>query len=313
MAPTSETPAALSSPATPPPQQRPSFLAQPSTPRFGLPPGACDTHVHVFGPAARFPFADSRPYTPADAPKEALFALHRQMGIERCVIVQSGIHGFDNSAAEDAIAAQHGNYVGIALLPLTVPDAELHRLDAAGFRGVRFNYMHHLGSAPPIADVIAFARRLEPIGWHLQIHPDPGLIAELAPSLRASPVPVVIDHMGRVDAGLGLDQPAFVALRVLLGDPKIHVKVSGSERSSRLGPPYRDAVPIAQALVDAFPAQVLWGTDWPHPNVPGGPPDDGLLVDLIAEMAPAAVQRQALLVDNPARLYRFTDTRAAGA
>jgi 2-pyrone-4,6-dicarboxylate lactonase len=289
----------------------PSFHPAPRSPRLRLPAGACDTHCHVFGPQRRYPFAAERTFTPADAPREALFALHELLGIDRCVIVQSGCHGYDNSVTADAIAAQHGNYCGIALLPTTVPDAELRRLDRAGFRGVRFNYMSHLGSAAPIEEVVAFSGRLAEIGWHLQIHCEARLIAELAPALRQAPVPVVIDHMGRIDASLGLEQPAFTSLRHLLRDPRFWVKVSGSERSSRQPPPYADAIPFARALVAEFPDRVLWGTDWPHPNLVAGPPDDGLLVDLIESIAPTAAARQALMVDNPQRLYRFTDREAS--
>lgn len=284
---------------------QPSFHPAPSKPRLRLPPGACDAHVHVFGPRRVFPFAERRTFTPADAPKEKLFALHAHLGIERCVIVQSACHGFDNAAVADALAAKHGAYRGVALLPTTVDDAELRRLDALGFRGVRFNYMQHLGQGAPIADVIALARRLAPIGWHLQIHLDGTLIEEMAPSLRKSPVPVVIDHMGRVDAALGLDQAPFRQLLDLMRDERFRVKVSCVERISRQGAPYADATPFARTLVAEFGDRTLWGTDWPHPNVAGGIPDDGLLVDLLAEIAPSPAQRQALLVDNPQRFYRF--------
>jgi 2-pyrone-4,6-dicarboxylate lactonase len=283
----------------------PSFHPSPSKPRLRLPPGACDAHVHVFGPRRTFPFAENRTFTPADAPKEKLFALHAGLGIERCVIVQSACHGFDNAAAADAIAAKNGTYRGVALLPTTVDDAELRRLDALGFCGVRFNYMKHLGKGAPIEDVIGLGRRLAKLGWHLQIHLDSSLIEAMGPSLKCSAVPVVIDHMGRVDASLGVDQPAFRQLLDLLRDDRFLVKVSCVERSSRRGPPYADAIPFARTLVAEFGDRTLWGTDWPHPNVASGVPDDGLLVDLLAEIAPSAAQRQALLVDNPQRFYRF--------
>jgi 2-pyrone-4,6-dicarboxylate lactonase len=269
-----------------------------------LPAGACDAHVHVFGPQSRFPFAPGRSFTPCEAPKEKLFALHALLGIERCVVVQSNAHGYDNSVTEDAVAARKGAYVGIALLPLSVDDAELARLDAAGFCGARFHFMRHLGAATPIEDVIAFGNRLAGIGWHLQLHFESSLVHELAPALLRSPVPVVIDHMARIDASRGLDQPDFRRLRELMRDARFWVKVSGPERASRQGPPYRDAVPFAKALVGDAGDRVLWGTDWPHPNL-DHVPDDGVLTDLIAEIAPTDAQRQALLVDNPERLYRF--------
>jgi 2-pyrone-4,6-dicarboxylate lactonase len=293
-------------PSAPLPAQ--SFHSSPRRPRLALPPGACDAHVHVFGPVARFPFDPARSYTPCEAPKEQLFALHAHLGVGRCVIVQSNAHGYDNAASADAIAAKGGDYLGIALVPLTIGDAELKALDAAGFRGARFHYMRHLAPAAPIDDVIAFASRLADIGWHLQLHFESALIHDLIPAIRRSPVPVVIDHMARIDAGQGLEQPDFVALRKLLADDRVWVKVSGSERASRVGPPYADAVDFARTLIADAPERVLWGTDWPHPNL-DHVPDDGVLADLIEEMAPSAGARQALLVDNPQRLYRFGERR----
>ena len=193
-----------------------SFHSSPSRPSLRLLAGACDAHVHVFGPAARFPFAPGRSFTPCEAPKETLFALHDRLGIERCVVVQSNAHGFDNGVTEDALSARAGRYVGVALVPLSVKDAELARLDAAGFRGARFHFMRHLGPATPIAEVIAFGARLAPLQWHLQLHFESALVHELASAIRCSPVPVVIDHMGRIDADKGLDHADFAALRSLL-------------------------------------------------------------------------------------------------
>ena len=273
-------------------------------PRPRLPRGACDAHFHVFGPQRVFPFAENRGYTPADAPKEKLFELHAFLGIERGVVVQSAAHGFDNSASADLIQARKGRYVGVALLPPTAARSELKRLDAEGFCGVRFNYMKHLGKPTPIKEVVAFGKMLAELGWHLQIHMDSSLIEEFAPSLKRMPVPVVIDHMGRIDASLGTNQQPFLHLLDLLKGENIWVKVSCCERISRKGAPYDDAVPFARKLVAEFGDRVLWGTDWPHPNL-DPPPDDGLLVDLIAEIAPLEAQRKALLVENPQRFYRF--------
>jgi 2-pyrone-4,6-dicarboxylate lactonase len=280
------------------------FNPAPSPPRLRLPAGACDAHCHVFGPAQRFPFAAERTFTPADAPKERLFALHLLLGIERCVIVQSGCHGFDNRVVADAIAAKQGRYCGIALVPMKVSDAELRRLHAQGFRGVRFSYMKHLRSSPPPLEVIAFTHRLAELGWQLHLHFDPALIDDIAPLLTRAATPVVVDHMARIDASLGSDQTAFRTLRTLLEHDHIWVKVSGVDRCSRQGPPYADAVALARTLVETRGDRVLWGTDWPHPNH-NHVPDDGLLVDLLAEIAPSDSARRALLVDNPQRLYRF--------
>jgi 2-pyrone-4,6-dicarboxylate lactonase len=269
-----------------------------------LPPGACDSHFHVFGPRNRFPFAADRTYTPpCDAPKETLFALHRHLGIAHGVVVQSAVHGFDNSAAADLLAANPA-YRGVALAPAATPTSELRRLDAQGFRGVRFHYMGHLGAGDTIDDVLAMARRLADVGWHLQIHLDGPRIAALAPALARSPVPVVIDHMGRVDASRGIADPHFQALLGLLEQRHVWVKVSGSERISRRSAPWPDAAPFARKLVQEFGDRVVWGTDWPHPNL-DEVPDDDELVDLVAAMAPGESERRALLVDNPRRLYGF--------
>jgi len=258
----------------------------------------------VFGPQARFPFAPIRSFTPCEAPKEKLFALHALLGVERCVVVQSNAHGLDNSVTEDAIAARKGKYVGIALVPVSVSDAELRRLDAAGFRGARFHFMRHLGASTPIEDIVAFGERLVDLRWHLVLHFEGAHIHDLAPALLRAPVPVVIDHMARIDASRGVDQPDFRKLLELVRDDRIWVKVSGAERASRKGPPYEDAIPFARALVEAAGDRALWGTDWRHPNL-AHVPDDGVVVDLLASIAPSEAQRQALLVTNPERLYRF--------
>lgn len=286
-------------------QPQPSWLAHPSHPALGFPAGACDAHCHVFGPSARFPYAANAPFVPADAPKEALFALHDMLGITRCVVVQSSCHGYDNAAAADAIAAKGGAYRGVALLPTTASAAELRALDAQGFCGVRFNFMKHLGQGTPIEDVIRFAHQLAEFGWHLQIHFAGSLIGELAPALKRSPVPVVIDHMGRMDASLGVDHPDFRMLLELMRDPRFYVKVSGTERLSRQPAPYADAIAFGRKLVAEFGDRVFWGTDWPHPNIAGDIPDDGVLADLLAQIAPGSAALQALLVDNPRRFYRF--------
>jgi 2-pyrone-4,6-dicarboxylate lactonase len=273
-----------------------------------LPPGACNAHCHVFGPRVRFPYAAGAAFVPAeDAPKEALYALNNRLGLQRCVVVQSACHGFDTGAAAEAVAGRPRDYRAVALLPTDVADAELRRLDAAGFRGVRFNYMGHLGHRTPIGDVLALAARMAPLGWHLQLHGDPSMLTELAEPLKRSPVPVVVDHIGRIDAARGIEQPDFQALRMLMGDERFWVKVSGMDRITRRGPPYEDAQPFARMLVAEFGERVLWGNDWPHPNHAGPLPDEQQLVELIAAIAPAAEQRQRLLVDNPQRLYRFGD------
>lgn len=290
-------------------QQSPvlTYDPHPRAPALALPPQACDAHVHVFGPAARFPFAATRHITPVDAAKETLFALHRLLGIERCVIVQSAVHGFDNSAVEDAIAAGGGRYLGVAVVPVDVADRELRRLADAGFRGVRFNFMAHLGTGPAIDDVVALTPRLANVGMHLQVHFEGRLIHGLAAPLTRSAVPVVIDHMGRVDAQQGEGHPDFQVLLSLLRNPLFRVKVSGVDRiDACLGPAsrYRAGVALARLLVDRHPSQCLWGTDWPHPNHTHVP-DDAALVELLEDIAPTPQLLGQLLVDNPRSFYRF--------
>src|SRR5205823_2674387 len=228
-------------------QPSPSYKAQPRKPRLALPPGACDTHFHVWAPQGAFPFSPDRSYTPpCEAPKETLFAMHRHIGVQRGVVVQSAPYGFDNSAAADLIAAKPREYRGVALLRASASKAELERLNAQGFRGVRFHYMEHLGAGDPIDAVLAMAPRLADIGWHLQIHMAGARIAELAPALKRAPVPVVIDHIGRIDASKGLQSAEFQALLALMQAKHVWVKVSGAERISRQSAPWRDAVPYGR-------------------------------------------------------------------
>lgn len=275
----------------------------PKTPRYRCPPLACDAHCHVFGPAARFPYAAGRAYTPTDAPRERLAALHQVLGVERAVIVQASCHGTDNRAMLDAIAHSGGRWRGIAIVDASFQDADFEALHAGGIRGVRFNFVRHLGGMPDMALFRRVVERLPSMGWHLVVHLDAVDIADLAPVLTTLPVPFVIDHMGRVKAGLGLGQPPFRALLDLLERDHCWVKVCGSERVSSSGPPFHDAVPFGRALVERAPDRVLWGTDWPHPNVGRHMPNDGDLVDLLPLLAPDPDHRQRLLVDNPARLY----------
>ena len=280
------------------------YHTNPTEPKLKLPPGATDCHFHVFGPQAKFPFAEKRSYTPTDAPKDVLIDRHLFLGVERGVVVQSAAHGFDNAAAADLLADLKGSYLGVALAPVSVAVAELKKLHELGFRGVRFNYMKHRGGGPPIADVMKLGAKIASLGWHLQLHLEPDLIQQMTPQLKLSPVPVIIDHMGRIDASRGLDQPGFTHLLRLLEDKRFWVKVSGLERASREGAPYADAVPFARKLVTDFGERCVWGTDWPHPNLETVP-DDGVLVDLINAFAPSETQRQALLVDNPQKFYKF--------
>jgi 2-pyrone-4,6-dicarboxylate lactonase len=279
------------------------FHPNPSVPTLRLPSGACDAHCHVFGPAARFPFATERTYTPVDAPWETLVALHRRLGIARTVLVQASCHGTDNAAMLDAIARSEGTCRGVAMVGADIADADLDALHAGGVRGIRFNFVSHLGRDADLDAVRALAPRIARLGWHAVVHFDADRLETLAPVLGTLPVTMVIDHMGRVDASRGLGQRAFAMLIDLMSDTRFWVKVCGAERITRQGPPYDDAVPFAADLVRRFPDRVLWGTDWPHPNIKKDMPDDGLLVDLLTRIAPEPALLEQLVVTNPTRLY----------
>ena len=280
-------------------------LASPSRPRHALPPGACDAHCHVFGPADVFPYAEGRSYTPPDAPYAAMAALHERLGVERAVLVQANCHGSDHRALLHALAASGGRYRGVALLGADATEADVGRLHEGGVRGARFNFVPHLGGAPDPAVFDHVAALIAPLGWHLCLHLDGAMLPELLPRLKALPVPFVVDHMGRLKAAEGLDSPAMRALLGLAAVPRAWVKVSGIDRIASGRRPYAEGLPFVRALAEALPERCLWGTDWPHPNVSGDMPDDGELVDLLFQACPDAALRQRILVDNPARLYGF--------
>ncbi|MEZ5665208.1 MAG: amidohydrolase family protein [Burkholderiaceae bacterium] len=284
-----------------------TYTDTPRTPSLALPRGACDCHVHVFGPYDRFAPAQGLRTLPAQAPRDKLFALHRQLGIERCVIVQSTVHGLDNRVVADAIEAGGGRYLGVALVDPDIPTDDLRQLASQGFRAVRFNFMKHLTGAASVDDVLAMTPRLADVGMHLQVHFESALVHTVGQRLLRSAVPVVIDHMGRVDATLGMAQPDVQALMALLDHPGMHVKVSGIDRvesGSRAGSGYPQGMALARELVRRFPERCVWGLDWPHPNHTHVP-DDGELVDALAHIAPTEGLRQQLLVNNPQALYRF--------
>lgn len=274
-------------------------------PAYKAPDGACDTHCHVFGPGDVYPYAETRRYTPPDAPKEKLRALHDTLGIERAVIVQASCHGTDNTAMLDAIAASDGRYRGVCSANTSFTEAQFAGLHAAGIRGVRFNFVKHLGGAPDLDKMRSIIAKVRELPWHVELHFDAKDLLEYESVLDEIPLPVVIDHMGRAPVSDGLDQASFQALLKKLRETgDLWVKVSGAERISAAGPPFDDAVPFASACIEAAPDRVIWGTDWPHPNVKIMP-NDGDLVDLIPQMAPTRELQQQLLVDNPARLFGF--------
>ncbi|MDB5805433.1 MAG: amidohydrolase 2 [Betaproteobacteria bacterium] len=278
----------------------------PIKPTFKLPPNACDAHCHVFGPAAQFPYAEDRSYTPPDAGFEMLQALHKHLGFSRAVIVHASCHGTDNTVTLDAIKRSNGAYRGVAMLHAGVTDSQLADLNAGGMRGMRFNFVKHLGGMQDIALFDKLVERAEPLGWHVVLHLDAEDLEEHAPRIKRMKVPFVIDHMGRAKAADSVQQKPFqILLDLMRHNPLAWVKICGSERVSVGKRPFKDAVPFAQALIEAAPDRVLWGTDWPHPNISKDMPNDGELVDLFPEFTSDPAIQQKILVDNPARLYGF--------
>ena len=275
------------------------------TPLFKMPASACDAHCHVFGPGDVFPFAESRRYTPPDSPKKSLSKLHGILGIDRAVIVQASCHGTDNSAMLDAIAASDGRYRGVCNASDEFSAQYFNELNERGIRGVRFNFVKHLGGAPDLDKMWRIIKRVGSLPWHVELHFDAKDLLEYETIIDSIPLPVVIDHMGRALVADGLDQAPFQSLlQKLAGNDDLWVKVSGSERLSIAGPPFVDAAPFGAACIDVAPDRCIWGTDWPHPNVKVMP-NDADLVDIIPLMIPDSAMQQKVLVDNPARLFGF--------
>ena len=288
------------------------WYANPSRPRFRLPSGAVDAHCHVFGPGKRFPYAPERKYTPCDAGKQQLYALRDHLGFSRNVVVQATCHGADNRAMIDALQNSNGLARGIATVRRDISDEELQLMHDAGVRGVRFNFVKRLVDFTPREELLEIAGRIARWGWHVVIYFESVDLPELWDFFTALPTIIVVDHMGRPDVSKPLDGPEFsLFLRFMREHENVWSKVSCPERLSLSGPralngeqqAYVDVVPFARRVVEEFPDRVLWGTDWPHPNLKDHMPDDGLLVDFIPCIAPTAELQQKLLVHNPMRLY----------
>jgi 2-pyrone-4,6-dicarboxylate lactonase len=286
--------------------------ADPSKPRFKLPTGAVDAHCHVFGPGAEFPYAAERKYTPCDASRQQLFSLRNHLGFARNVIVQATCHGADNRAMLDALKHSDGKARGVATVRRDVSDAELHAMHDAGVRGVRFNFVRRLVDFTPKNELMEIVGRIAGLGWHVVIYFESVDLPELWDFFTALPTAVVVDHMGRPNVGKPVDGPEFeLFVTFMQQHQNVWCKVTCPERLSLSGPAalngeqnvYRDVIPFARRIVEAFPDRVLWGTDWPHPNLRDHMPDDGLLVDFIPHIAVTPEQQRRLLVDNPMRLY----------
>ena len=281
------------------------FHSNPSKPNFTVPSGAVDAHCHVFGPAAHFPFSSQRKYTPCDASKEQLFELRDFLGFERSVIVQATCHGNNNDALEDALLNSNDKARGIASVGVEVNHNTLRRLDQAGVRGVRFNFVKRLVDTTPKETFKMISNMIAEYGWHIVVYVESQDLEELVPFLKALPTTIVFDHMARPDVTKGTDSKEFNLLMKLMENEKFWCKTTCPERLTKIGPEYNysDVLPFMQKLVTTFPDRVLWGTDWPHPNMKSHMPDDGKLVDIIEMFAPDIITQKKLLVDNPLRLY----------
>ena len=280
------------------------FHPDPKKPNFQLPKGAVDAHCHVFGPSPEFPFAPERKYTPCNAGKDRLFELRDYLGFERNVIVQATCHGTDNSAMVDACRAAGELARGVASVRADITASELGEMHEAGVRAVRFNFVKRLVNATPREVFLEIAGKIQEFGWSTVVYFEASDLVDLQPFLQQLPGIIVVDHMGRPDVTKGVDHPDFQRFMDLMsGNENMWCKVTCPERLTVAGPPYEDVVPYYKAIVQEFENRVLWGTDWPHPNMKSHMPDDGALVDYIPQIADTSAQRQKLLVTNPMRLY----------
>ncbi|GAC1345630.1 MAG: amidohydrolase family protein [Acetobacteraceae bacterium] len=287
-----------------------------TAPAAPTPAGACDCHTHVFGPAADYPFAPNRAYTPGEAGVDALLALQAALGFDRVVIVQPSTYGTDNRCTLDAVRQLGDRARAVAVIRPDLPAAELAALHAQGVRGVRINLETAGQRDPAVAGQMlhAAAEHVAPLGWHVQVYTNLGVLAALESELQTLPVPLVVDHFGRTMAAAGTRQHGFDTLLGLVQSGRAYVKLSAAHRIAARPD---DAAPIAAALIAANPARMLWGTDWPHPGgkrhatpefdtiEPFDPVDDGAAVNRLRRWAGDEATLGAILVDNPARLYRF--------
>lgn len=275
----------------------------PRRPRLSLPPGSVDCHAHVFGPYDRFPLTLPRSYSPPEASLAQYRAMLGTMGFDRGVLVQPSVHGTDNRAMVAALEADPRRLRGVAVVDPAVREDELDALHAAGVRGLRINVLFAGGT--DLAAAERLAARIAPRGWHVQLLVDVGTMPDFGTRFGAFPCPVVVDHMGHVAPGRAAGAPGFRGLLALLEAGRAWVKLSGAYRVSEAGPPFADVAAVARALIAANPAQCVFATDWPHPSIRWPMPNDGDLVDLLADWEPDAARRRAILVDNPQRLYGF--------
>ena len=280
------------------------WCANPTKPTFQVPAGAVDAHCHVFGPGDTFPFAPERKYTPCDASWQQLFDLRDFLGFEKNVVVQATCHGADNSALLDVLARSNDMARGVVTVRPDITEEELARMHALGVRGVRFNYVKRLVDPKPDDYYRGIIEKIKPLGWHVVLYFEPSDLREKWDFFTSLGVPIVVDHMGRPDVSKPLDNPDFALFQQFMRDHDVWAKVSCPDRLTVTGSPlYADVIPFAKAIVEEFPDRVLWGTDWPHPNMKKEMPDDGILVDYVPSIATTPELQQKLLVTNPNNLY----------
>jgi 2-pyrone-4,6-dicarboxylate lactonase len=276
----------------------------PKKPRIKAPPGACDTHIHLFGPAAKYPFAPDSPYIAHDALPETVFALQDKLGMSTAVIVSPGGYGRNYSLLADVLTKYPERFRGIALLRDDTPSSEIGRLTKLGVRGMRM-MSHKRGQHVPNYSK-EIAARVHEHGWHIQFYPHGTDIVEYADKLLALPNQIVLDHFASIPAAGGVDQPAVKAVLKMLDTGKVWLKLSGPMRCTAEPPPYPSVTPLAHVFVKHAPERMVWGSDWPHVNLDGMVmPNDGDLLDLLAEWVPEAAVRNRILTQNAKALYGF--------
>lgn len=280
-------------------------------PTFDIPPGACDTHVHVFGPYADYPLSDNRSYTAPEATAQTLLHLMDSLGLSRAVIVNATAYGTDSGALVAALRTNRKRFRGVAVLGPETTDAELDRLHAAGVRGIRLNLFRRNGAmvyrnGADLTSLDALGPRLAERGWHVQVWVNVADLPELQPRFAAYPLDIVIDHMGRIEADKDPSDPNFALLCSLLRNDRYWCKLCGADRLTLLGPPYRDIDRFARALIDANVDRLVWGSDWPHvAYFDDRVPRDAELLSLMGRWTADPQVRRKILVDNPAKLYDF--------
>ncbi len=275
--------------------------------RFTPPPGACDTHFHVFGPPHIFPYAETRLYTPPAAPIEHYFSIAEKIGLQRGILVTPTVHGYDNSVMHDAIAKADGRLFGMIRANPDLTAQDNKDLHACGVRGVRFNFIRRLKGEFDKERFLGVVSCMDSLPWAIDLHTEPHVIEERADLIRSLPLPVIIDHFGLIDAYKGLQQPAFVVLLQLLSTGNVWLKISSADRQMVRGSKYEEVVAMARRLIAHRPDRLIWGTDWPHSFVweAGKMANDGDLMNMLPDFAPDEANRRRILVDNPATLFGF--------